>query len=65
LRPITGPELCRKLEEGGWILKRIRGSHHTYFKSGEIKILTVPVHGNREVKPGLANRIAKDAGLRW
>jgi predicted RNA binding protein YcfA (HicA-like mRNA interferase family) len=42
LRPITGKELCRKLEQAGWRLARIHGSHHIYTKSGERKILTVP-----------------------
>jgi len=65
LKPITGPELCRKLEEAGWTLKRVRGSHHIFTKTGERKILTVPVHDNRAVKPGLAARIAKDADLEW
>ena len=65
MKPITGPELCRKLEQAGWTLKRVRGSHHVYAKAGEKKVLAVPVHGNREVKPGLATRLAKDASLSW
>ena len=65
MKPITGPELCRKLERAGWTLKRVRGSHHIYAKAGEKKILSVPVHDNQTVKPGLATRLAKDAGLSW
>jgi predicted RNA binding protein YcfA (HicA-like mRNA interferase family) len=65
LKPITGPDLCRLLDQAGWKLKRIRGSHHIYSKAGERKILVVPVHGNRQVKPGLALRLAKDAGLEF
>jgi hypothetical protein len=26
---------------------------------------SLPVHGNRDLKPGLARRIARDAGLDW
>jgi predicted RNA binding protein YcfA (HicA-like mRNA interferase family) len=63
LKPITGPELCRKLEQAGWTLKRVRGSHHIFAKAGEKKILAVPVHGNQQLRPGLAARLAKDAGL--
>ncbi|MEO8027705.1 MAG: type II toxin-antitoxin system HicA family toxin [Bryobacteraceae bacterium] len=63
MKPVSGPELCRILESAGWKLPRIRGSHHVYSKVSERKILSVPVHGNQAVKPGLANRIAKDAGL--
>ena len=39
-------------------LKRIKGSHYIFGKSGEWKILSVPVHGNQIIKPGLAARIA-------
>jgi predicted RNA binding protein YcfA (HicA-like mRNA interferase family) len=65
MRPISGKELCRRLEEAGWRLKRINGSHHIYGKSGEWKIITVPVHGNAIIKPGLAVRIARDANIAW
>jgi predicted RNA binding protein YcfA (HicA-like mRNA interferase family) len=47
----------------GWVLQRIQGSHHIYSKAGERKIISIPVHGNRDLKPGLANRIARDAGI--
>jgi predicted RNA binding protein YcfA (HicA-like mRNA interferase family) len=53
------------LEGQGWQLERIKGSHHIYSKSGERRIITVPVHGKRDLKPGLANRIARDADLSW
>ncbi|HEX4120293.1 MAG TPA: type II toxin-antitoxin system HicA family toxin [Verrucomicrobiae bacterium] len=65
MRPITGKELCRRLGEAGWVLKRIHGSHHIFGKTGEWKIISVPVHGNQNIKPGLASRIAKDAGIAW
>jgi predicted RNA binding protein YcfA (HicA-like mRNA interferase family) len=65
LKPITGPEICRLLEANGWRLERIKGSHHIYSKSGERRIITVPVHGNRSLKPGLASRIGRDAGVSW
>ena len=65
MRPITGKELCQRLVAAGWSLKRIKGSHHIFGKPGEWKIITVPVHGGATIKPGLANRIAKDAGITW
>ena len=49
----------------GWSLKRIKGSHHIFGKPGEWKIITVPVHGGATIKPGLANRIARDAEISW
>jgi predicted RNA binding protein YcfA (HicA-like mRNA interferase family) len=55
--------MCRLLEAAGWRLQRMKGSHHIYSKPGERKILSIPVHGNRDLKPGLAARIARDAGV--
>ena len=65
MRPITGKELCRRLNEAGWSLRRVNGSHHIFGKLGERKIIAVPVHGNQTIKPGLALRIARDAGITW
>ena len=55
--------MCRLLEAKGWVLQRIKGSHHIYSKLGERKIISIPVHGNKDLKPGLANRIARDAAV--
>jgi predicted RNA binding protein YcfA (HicA-like mRNA interferase family) len=49
--------MCRLLETSGGLLQRIKGSHHIYSKPGERKILSIPVHGNRNFKTGLANRM--------
>jgi predicted RNA binding protein YcfA (HicA-like mRNA interferase family) len=63
VKTVSGPEMCRLIEANGWVLQRIKGSHHIYSKPGERKIISVPVHGNRDLKTGLANRIARDAGI--
>jgi predicted RNA binding protein YcfA (HicA-like mRNA interferase family) len=55
--------MCRRIEAKGWVLQRIKGSHHIYSKIGERKIISIPVHGSRNLKPGLANRLARDAGI--
>jgi len=65
MKPITGKEMCRLLQQNGWILKRIRGSHHIFGKPGEFKIITVPVHRSENLKPGLATRLSKDANIVW
>lgn len=57
--------MCRLLEQHGWVLKRVRGSHHIFAKRGELKIITVPVHGGHDLKPGLAARISRDANVTW
>ena len=51
--------MCRLIEANGWSLKRINGSHHIYGKPGERKVISVPVHGSKYLKAGLALRIAR------
>ena len=55
--------LKKLLEEKGWILKRIKGSHHIYIypKTGET--LPVPIHGNRDMAKGTFFSILKQAGI--
>lgn len=60
---VSGKRLCRVLEAHGWILQRIRGSHHIYAQPDNPMILTVPVHGNRDLKIGTLRQLLKDAGL--
>lgn len=55
--------MCRILERNGWTLVRIKGSHHAYQKDGSVNTVTVPVHGNRDLKPGTQRGIMKDAEL--
>jgi predicted RNA binding protein YcfA (HicA-like mRNA interferase family) len=49
--------MCRLVEAKGWILQRI------YSKAGVPKVISIPLHGSRDLKPGLADRIARDAGV--
>lgn len=63
LKSVTEPEMCRLIEANGWSLKRINGSHHIYAKSGERKIISVPVHRSKNLTAGLARRIARDEGV--
>ena len=63
MKNITGKKLCKILEENGWTLVRISGSHHVYTKEGEEARIVVPVHGNKEIKIGLLKAILKTAGL--
>ena len=63
MKNISGKKLCKILEENGWMLTRINGSHHVYIKDGEEARIVVPVHGNKEIKVGLLKAILKTAGL--
>ena len=59
---MSGKELVRLLIDHGWRLDRIHGSHHIMIKNDQT--ITVPVHGNSDLKPGLLNAILKQAGLK-
>jgi predicted RNA binding protein YcfA (HicA-like mRNA interferase family) len=63
LPAVTAKQLIKVLESQGWYLKRTRGSHH-YFRHPTIPdAIAVPVHGSRNVKPGLLLNILKTAGI--
>ena len=53
-------EIRRLLEDHGWTLDRISGSHHIFTKPGE-RSISIPVHHGR-VKPGYVGRIKKELG---
>ena len=63
MKSISGKRLCSLLEEKGWQLKAIRGSHHVYMKSGREERISVPVHGNKDLKVGLLKSIMKIASI--
>jgi predicted RNA binding protein YcfA (HicA-like mRNA interferase family) len=63
VRPLTGKELCRLLEQHGWELARVHGSHHIYRKDGRPERISVPVHANKPLKRGLQSSLLKIAGI--
>jgi len=64
MKQVSGKNFCRILETHGWVLQRIKGSHHIYGKEGEENKISVPVHGNKPVKSGLLNYFMKIAGIK-
>ncbi len=63
MKPLTGKELAKLLEKHGWTLARINGSHHIYTKAGRIERISVPIHGNMDLKAGLQKFLLKSAGI--
>ena len=61
MKTVSGKELCKILEKKGWQLKTIHGSHHVYMKEGRKERITIPVHGNKDLKLGLLKSIMKIA----
>ena len=60
---ISGKKLCKLVEDQGWELKRINGSHHIFAKIGEDVRISIPVHGNKPLKLGLQRHLMKIAGI--
>lgn len=63
MRSTSGKALCKIVEKFGWELKRVTGSHHIYGKEDVTVILSIPVHGNRDLPTGTLRSLLKDAGL--
>ena len=56
-------ELMKILEADGWLLIRVRGSHHMYRHPNKPGMLIAPFHNN-DMRPGTVNQILKDAGMK-
>lgn len=56
-------EVRRVLEQHGWTLIRIRGSHHVFSKPGEASGITLPVHRGK-VSPVYIRQIEKAIGIK-
>ncbi|MCA6504679.1 MAG: type II toxin-antitoxin system HicA family toxin [Pseudanabaena sp.] len=63
MKSISGKKLCKIVEQKGWTLKKITGSHHIYEKLGENKIISIPVHKNQDLKIGTLKALMKIAEL--
>jgi predicted RNA binding protein YcfA (HicA-like mRNA interferase family) len=60
---MTGKQLKKILEEQGWVLDRISGSHHIMIREGS-RSIPVPVHGSTDLPKGLVHSILKQSGLK-
>jgi predicted RNA binding protein YcfA (HicA-like mRNA interferase family) len=55
-------ELIRMLENDGWKLVRITGSHHHFKHAVKLGLITVP-HPKKDLPTGTVKSILKRAGL--
>ena len=63
MKSILGKKLCKIVEQRGWILKRVTGSHHIYQKPDNQQILSIPVHRDQDLKLGTLKSLMKIANL--
>ncbi len=63
LPSITSRQCIRALERAGFLLKRIKGSHHHYTHPVHHgRVVPVPIHGG-DLKKGTLRSIIKQAGM--
>lgn len=60
---LSPKRLVTILEEHGYVLKRITGSHHIYFHPETKVSVPVPIHGNKDIPQGTFLTILKQAGI--
>ena len=57
---MNGKALVQYLQERGWVVDRIHGSHFIMVKDGH-RPIPVPVHGSRDLPLGLVRGIMREA----
>ena len=62
LRRVTGNQMVRFLQDQGFSLVRIRGSHH-FLSHPDGRRTVVPVHSGEIIGPGLLNKILHDVEI--
>ncbi len=63
MKTVSGKKMSSLLKRRGWVLARVTGSHHIFIRPGVNLRITVPVHGNHDLKPGLQRAIMKQADI--
>lgn len=60
---INGIKLVKILRKKGFVLNRIKGSHHILIHHEKQITISVPVHKGKTLGKGITLAIIKDAGL--
>lgn len=59
---LRGREVVAALRRGGFVVLRVRGSHH-FMQHTDGRRTVVPVHAGETIGPGLLNKILRDAEM--
>lgn len=62
IHTMKSSDLIRELTEVGWVLDRVRGSHHVFRHPSRPGIVVVP-HPKKDLGKGLVAKIRKQAGI--
>ena len=63
MKSVSGRDFARIVERRGWKLLRISGSHHIYGKPDSNVRLSIPMHGQQDLKRGLLRHLMKLADI--
>jgi predicted RNA binding protein YcfA (HicA-like mRNA interferase family) len=63
MKVVSGKQMCKILQAKGWEIARVTGSHHVFVIRGRNVRISVPVHGNKDLKIGLQRAIMKLANI--
>ena len=56
-------QLIKQLEQAGWVLRGVKGSHHVYTHPERGGHISVP-HPKKDLGMGLVQKLLKQAGLK-
>jgi predicted RNA binding protein YcfA (HicA-like mRNA interferase family) len=62
LRRLRGREVVAALRRAGFVVLRVRGSHH-FMQHPDGRRTVVPIHAGEIIGPGLLNKILRDAEM--
>ena len=60
---MNSKDIIKQLEDDGWQLRSVRGSHHVFKHPTKLGHITVP-HPKRDLGVGLVHKLLKQAGLK-
>jgi predicted RNA binding protein YcfA (HicA-like mRNA interferase family) len=63
LPAVTGRDAILAFSRLGFVEVRIKGSHHILKKPGHPYVLSVPVRGQKALKPGTLRTLIRGAGV--
>ena len=64
LPALKGKEIIKALKKCGFVERRTTGSHSILKNKTNRRIVTIPVHGAKDIKRGTLFNIIKQAGLK-
>ncbi len=59
---VTGKALIAALKRAGFLVQRVKGSHH-FLRHPDGRTTVVPVHSGESIGPGLLAKVLRDVDL--